>query len=160
MVDLGRLFAVLDTADWQQRFVAVARCEPGVSVGDAILGLLRNEGVAIPSWFEVEKLTPIDRALAERYLPILLRWELAYGTERLDAADARLAAELFLAPFGPATHFHATIMLTPDLVAAMEKRGPCSYGLTLGIFGSTLESALFAVDPDGLVGGIDIGDED
>ncbi len=160
MTALDELLALLDTTEWQSRFVAITRTDPDLADGDAVLHLLRANGVEIPAWFSFERLTTIDRALAERYLPVLFRWELAYGTERLAAADARRAAELFLAPLGPQTRFYATIHLSPELVTALEQQGPASYACTLGVFGSTLESGLFAVDPAGLVGGVDIGDED
>jgi hypothetical protein len=160
MIELDELLALLDTADWQRRFVAVTPMEEVMDDEAAIRHLLRTEGIESPSWFEPARLTRIDRALAERYLPVLFQRELAYDTERLRIEDARRAAELFLSPFGPETRFYATINLTTELVATMEKNAPVSYSLASGIFGSTLESGLFAVDPDGLVGGVDVGDED
>ncbi|MFN0253744.1 MAG: hypothetical protein ACKV2T_43145 [Kofleriaceae bacterium] len=153
------LLTLLDTTEWQRRFVAVTHVEPGLADKDAVLHLLRTQGIDA-TWFVFDNLTPIERTLAEHYLPVLLRWELAYGTPRLGVGDARRAAEMFLSCFGPHTRFYATIGLTSDIVTAMETRAPVSYGTTGGVFGSTLESGVFAIDPRGVVGGIDIGDED
>jgi len=153
------LLTLLDTAEWQCRFVAVTRVEAHLTDKEAVDHLLRTEGIDT-TWFAFDSLTPIERTLAERYLPVLFQWELAYGTPRLGVDDARRAAEMFLSTFGPQTRFYATIGLTSDIVTAMEKRAPVSYGVACGVFGSTLESGVFAIDPGGVVGGVDIGDED
>jgi hypothetical protein len=159
MTTVAELVTLLDTTEWQLRFVAVTHVEPHLTDKEAVLQLLRTKNIDT-TWFTFDSLTPIDRSLAERYLPVLFRFELAYGTPRLGVADAKRAAALFLSSFGPETRFYATIALTPDLVTKMETRAPASYGCTSGVFGSTLESGVFAVDPSGIVGGIDIGDED
>lgn len=153
------LLTLLDTVEWQRRFVAVARVERDLTDKEAVLHLLRREGIDT-RWFAFDSFTPIERTLAERYLPMLFRWELAYGTPRLGADDAKRAAEMFLSWFGPQTRFYATIGLTSDIVTSMEQRAPVSYAVAGGVFGSTLESGVFAIDPGGVVGGVDIGDED
>lgn len=159
MTARDELVTLLDTTEWQLRFVAVMHFEPHLPDEEAVLHLLRSHGIDT-TWFVFDRLTPIDHSLAERYLPVLFRFELAYGTPRLGIADAKRAAELFLSSFGPETRFYATISLTSDLVTKMVTRAPASYGCASGVFGSTLESGVFAVDPAGVVGGIDIGDED
>ena len=40
------------------------------------------------------------------------------------------------------------------------RRRPTSFSVLTGIFGSTLEEGLFAIDPAGYVGAVFVGDED
>jgi hypothetical protein len=49
---------------------------------------------------------------------------------------------------------------SPDVLFAKEHDQPCGFAVVTGIFGSTLEEGLFAIDPAGYVGALFVGDED
>ena len=49
--------------------------------------------------FERARHTQLDRAVAERYLTVLLRYELAYGSERLDFPRQQIAGPHLRAAF-------------------------------------------------------------
>ncbi|HVJ19733.1 MAG TPA: hypothetical protein VM686_30150 [Polyangiaceae bacterium] len=164
-VTLDELRGLLDQADWQELFVAVSRCtEFAGNASDVVDAFLEHHRVT-PRWiqravFNPERLPALDRSMAERYVAVLLQRELAYGTARLPREVALRGAALFLEPFGAGTVFYPSISLTAEVLTAKERDQPCGYGVYTGIFGSTLEEGIFAVDPGGCIGALFVGDED
>jgi len=162
---LAELRALLaePACEWMHLFVEVGRFVPaGLLAPELVDAFMKHHGLTT-GWrqpLNLAALPAVDRPTAERYLAGVLRRELAYDTARFAPETARRAAALFLAPFGPASTFHASISVTPELLAAREQRRPISYSVLTGIFGSTLEEGLFAIDPAGHVGAVFVGDED
>jgi hypothetical protein len=156
------LRGLLAEATWQQLFAETAAFSPpGSPPAEAVKALFAHHQIT-PAWraFDLERLQRVDRATAERFLAILLQYELAYGTPRLEQAKARDAAARFLRPFGGAAVLFSSIELTTAVLVAKETHAPCSFGVRAGILGSTLEEGLIAFDPAGMVGALFVGDED
>lgn len=162
---LDELRALLSNPDceWLHLFLGVSRFAPdGMPAPELIDAFMKHHRLTT-GWrqpLSLARLPAVDRLTAARYLATVLQRELAYDTERLPAETARRAATLFLAPFGPAATFHPSISVTPDLLAAREQNRPTSFSVLTGIFGSTLEEGLFAIDSAGCVGAVFVGDED
>jgi hypothetical protein len=162
---LDELRALLRGASWQKLLVAIARCPPIREPRSAVVTeYLRHCGVT-PVWqqqpvFDPAQLPALDRSMTERYIAVLLQHELAYGCDRLARAAAEAAARLFLEPFGASADFYASVGIDADVLDAKERNLPCGYVVYTGIFGSTLEQGVFAVDRDGCIGLLFVGDED
>lgn len=161
---LTALHAVMAQAEWQRLFVAISRCEPIVEPSPVVDAFFAHHGVR-PAWqpqpvFDPSRLPRIERSRAERYVSVLVQRELAYGVPRLPPEMARRAAALFLESFGPTTAFYPSISLTSEVLLAKERNAPTGYGVMTGLFGSTLEEGVFAIDPAGCVGALFVGDED
>lgn len=149
---------ILATEEWQELFAEVATVLPMDSPQAAVTAFFRH--YQITPQFTLARMTMVDRATAERFVAVLLQYELAYKTPRLSRAKAIAAAAAFLHPFGPAARFYANLDLTPEILAAKEARAPCNIGANAHLFDSTFEGGLIAFDPAGLVGALFVGDED
>ena len=164
-VSLDELRGLLGSPDceWLHLFVEISRFAPSGKPASELVGAFMEHHRLTTGWrrpLDLARLPAVDRLTAERYLTTVLQRELAYGTQRLSAGTARRAAALFLAPFGPTATFHPSISVTADLLAAREQGRPTSYSVLTGIFGSTLEEGLFAIDAAGCIGAVFVGDED
>lgn len=154
--ELRRLLATED--EWNELFAEIATVSPTVSPQRAVDMLFGYH--QITSRLALERMTEVDRAMAERYVAVLLQYDLAYKTPRLSRAAAIAAAAAFLHPFGTAARFYASVRLTPEVLAAKEVGGSYSLVIHGGVLGSTCEEGLIAFDPVGVVGALFVGDED
>jgi len=153
--ELRRLLAA---EEWQELFAEVAAVSPMDSPQDAVTAFFRS--CRITAQFTLERMAVVDRATAERFVALILQYELAYKTPRLSRAKAIAAAAAFLHPFGTAARFYANIDLTPEILAAKEARASCTFCVNAHLFDSTFEAGLIAFDPAGVVGALFVGDED
>lgn len=152
------LRTLLATEEWNELFAEVASVSPAASPQQAVNALFGH--YQITPQLTLERMTVIDRAMAERYVAILLQYELAYKTPRLSRPNAVAAAAAFLHPFGTGARLFASVNLTPEILAAKEVNRSHSFATYGYVFGSTCEQGVIAFDPAGVVGALFVGDED
>src|SRR4029077_14813318 len=109
---LDELRGLIDRKRYYNLLVAISRCPPiREPLPEHFDDFLRHHAVKIGAMtprpiFDPKVLPLIDRATAERYIPLFLARDLAYRQELLPMPVAQRAARLFLAPFGPGSWFY------------------------------------------------------